>query len=343
MEPCSDSSLPDSQYAIKATPMHTFNLLIESRVRMQCPRCFTLAVASPGCWKSIDTPGSLPPEGAPGSPRQFNSFSTACHSPAAASMMKLESLSASPQVLLGSSPLPQTPPSQLSRAASSPPPLRRSRNTTSPPPASHPILSSAITVACTAAPDAIHSSGRLPIQRQLGFSFQNTQPPQHTSPFAAAATTPEPASLLDKTNSLPGPQHVPRTVLSDHKDSLSLQDSGMLTHMLHRATLLHTEREGHASGSSCNGPACRYRKTPNHCLSANTYTVISDTSSRQQQLLMHCILYNCSAHMMRLVLHYCLVMRCCLVIVQLPCMQMRIMQGKHTLVCKNGCLAQNLI
>ncbi|KAL3160301.1 hypothetical protein ABBQ38_009693 [Trebouxia sp. C0009 RCD-2024] len=208
------------------------------------------------CWKSIDIVGSLPLNDTLGLPRQFDGFSSACHSPATAPMTTLDASPASPKVFLGSTALPQTPPSQLSRAASSPPPVRRSRNIASPPHASHPILSSAITVACTAAPDACHSTGRLPTKRQLGFSFDGTPAAQHPSPFTAVATTPESPSLLHKLNSLPGMHHRLNTALSEHQDSLCLQDSGMLTHMLHHATLLHTKSKGYAAGSSSNGSFC---------------------------------------------------------------------------------------
>ena len=201
--------------------------------------------------------GSLPVAGVSTPASENNALFTDGHTPAATSTAALNASPASPQSF-GSTALPQTPPSQLLRAFSSPPPVRRLRNVASPPPASHPILSSAITVACTKAPDA----DRFPTQRQLAFHNQKTPPAQHASPFAAAATVPEPASLLDRIKSLPGPRQAPRSALTDDKARFSLQDSGMLTHMLNRATLFPTKSqpEGCAEASSSAGSACRYGK-----------------------------------------------------------------------------------
>ena len=200
--------------------------------------------------------GSLPVTSAFITPQQVEPLFPASHIPDATSPVALDASPASPR-LFGQTALPQTPPSQLLRAVSSPPPVRRQRSIASPPLASHPILSSAITVACTIAPDA----NRLPTQRQLAFPIQNTPPAQHASPFAAAATVLEPPSLLDKINSLPGPQQLLRSVLTENKASLSLQDSGMLTHMLHRATLVPNGSNDGAVASSSAGSACRYECT----------------------------------------------------------------------------------
>lgn len=194
--------------------------------------------------------GSLPVTGVSESLQQVDILFTSSHIPAATSMVALDSPPASPRFFCSTA-LPQTPPSQLMQAVSSPPPVKRQRSIASPPPASHPILSSAITVACT--PDA----SRLPTQRQLAFPTQNTPPAPHASPFAAAATVPEPPSLLDKINSLPGPQQLLRSVLIENKASLPLQDSSMLTHMLHRATLVPYESQGCPVASSSAGSACR--------------------------------------------------------------------------------------
>ena len=243
------------KYAIKAPLQYTCNLLICHRRACNC----ALALRKPALQAfSTDMLGSLPVSGASIYCQQVDGLSLDCTT--SASVAALDTPPASPR-LFGSTALPQTPPSQLLRAASSPPPMRRLQKFASPPPASHPILSSAITVACTADPDACHSQGRLPTQRQLAFSFQNTPPAQQTSPFATAAAIPEPPSLLDKINRLPGPQHVLRTVRKETKDSLSLQDSGMLTHMLHRASRFHTENDGCAGGSSSAGSGCRYCKS----------------------------------------------------------------------------------
>ena len=201
--------------------------------------------------RSTNMLGSLPIRGVSTSPQQVDVVLTACSTPAAISTAPLDASPASPR-LFSSTALPHTPPSQLLRAVSSPPPVRRLRNTASPPPASHPRLSSAITVACTIAPDAT----RLPIQRQLAFPMQNTPSAQQASPFAAAETVLEPPSLWDKINGLPGPQQLLRSVLTDNKASFS-QDSGMLTHMLHRATLFPAESDSCVVGSSSVGSACR--------------------------------------------------------------------------------------
>ena len=201
--------------------------------------------------------GSLPVTGASTSTQQVDAFLTDGRTPAATSTAALDASPASPRSFCTTA-LPQTPPSQLSRAVSSPPPVRRLRSVASPPPASHPILSSAITVACTIAPEA----GRLPTQRQLAFPIQKTPPASYASPFAAVATISEPTTLLDKVNSLPGPQQLLRSVLADKKPSFCLQDSGMLTHMLHRAMLFPTEHEDGAAASSSAGSACRYGKCP---------------------------------------------------------------------------------
>lgn len=194
-----------------------------------------------------------------------DSFSVAWHTAAGAALLSPDASPASPR-LFGSPDLPQTPPSQMLRVASVPPPVRRLRNNTSPPHASHPTLSSALTVACTLVPESCQSPGRLPTQRQLGFSFTNPTPAPQASPFAAAAVSTEPPTLLDKINSLPGPKNVLRTVLTQNKNSLSLQDRGMLTHMLHRATLLQTASECHGCGSTSTGSACRYKSIPNDCM-----------------------------------------------------------------------------
>ena len=199
--------------------------------------------------------GSAAVSGASQLSQQPDSLSLAWYTSAGVELTTPDASPASPR-LFDSPVLPQTPPSQMLRAASGPPPVRRLRNTASPPPASHPTLSSAMTVACTLAPDSCPSPRRLPTQRQLGFSFRNTSAPPE-SPFAAAAASTEAPTLLDKINSLPGPTNVLRTVLTQNKNRLSVQDSGTLTHMLHRATLLQTATECCGSGSSFAGSACR--------------------------------------------------------------------------------------
>ena len=158
--------------------------------------------------------------------------------------------------LLGPAVLPQTPPSQMLRTASEPPPIRRRRKMACPPAAPHPKLSCAITVARTVVPDACHSPNRLPTHRQIRFPFPNPPHVQQASPFATAVHPADSASLLENINSLPGPKDLLRTVLTQTKHSLSFQDSGMLTQMLHRANRLQSERQCSSAPSSSS--ACRY-------------------------------------------------------------------------------------
>ena len=250
---CLDSSLflPSVQASSSTGLLPICHDMLRHRHTCGCGRTRRKAIALQAS-SSINMLGSSPIRGVSRSHQQTDVLLTVGHTPAATSTAPLDASPASPR-LFSSTDLPQTPPSQLLRAVSSPPNVRRLRNIASPPPASHPILSSAITVACTIAPD----STRLPRQRQLAFTIQNTPPAQHASPFAAAATLPEPPSLLDKINSLPGPQQLLRSILTDNKASLSFQDSGMLTHMLHRATLFPAESNGCVVGSSSVGSACR--------------------------------------------------------------------------------------
>ena len=184
--------------------------------------------------------------------------------------------------------LPNTPPSQLLKAATTPPPLRRARSLPPAPKASHPVLVSAITsvVKCARVADALKPTTRFPAQRQLGqqFALSAPQTPQHSaSPFAFPAKTSELPSLLDKINSLPGSKDALRSVLAQRHNDMSLldkinslpgskdalrsvlaqrhndmsfQDSGVLLHMLHRASPPGPESECPAAATS-TGSATR--------------------------------------------------------------------------------------
>lgn len=157
--------------------------------------------------------------------------------------------------------LPNTPPSQLLKAATTPPPLRRARSLPPAPKASHPVLVSAITsvVKCARVADALKPTTRFPAQRQLGqqFALSAPQTPQHSaSPFAFPAKTSELPSLLDKINSLPGSKDALRSVLAQRHNDMSFQDSGVLLHMLHRASPPGPESECPAAATS-TGSATR--------------------------------------------------------------------------------------
>ncbi len=154
--------------------------------------------------------------------------------------------------------LPHTPPSQLLRSAASAPPVRRLRSLSSPPAASHPVLASAIAVACTAAPDSYQPPARLPMQRQLSplFGFQASPTSPQYTPFAAAANNLQPPSLLNKVNNLPGPKDMLKAVLTQRQNNLSFQDSGMLSRMLQRASMSKPDPVDPAATSS-TGSASR--------------------------------------------------------------------------------------
>lgn len=181
-------------------------------------------------WRAFDQAGTSQPDASPESPRLF-----------------------------GSPILPETPPAQIMKPPQTAPPVRRARSMNTPPVASHPVLASAFAVARTAAPDSDQLPARSPTQRQLQlgplFSFPSSQTHQPT-PFAFAASKLEPPSLLDKVNSLPGPKDVLQAVLLQRQNSLSCQDSGMLSHMLQRSAQLHSKRDGPAAASS-TGSASR--------------------------------------------------------------------------------------
>lgn len=80
--------------------------------------------------------------------------------------------------------LPNTPPSQLLKAATTPPPLRRARSLPPAPKASHPVLVSAITsvVKCASVADALKPTTRFPTQRQLGQQFVLSAPQTPSTP-----------------------------------------------------------------------------------------------------------------------------------------------------------------
>lgn len=149
--------------------------------------------------------------------------------------------------------LPETPPAQMLQRATSAPPVRRTRSMNSPPAASHPVLASAFAVAGTGAPDISQAPARDPTQRQLQlgpmFAFPLLLCPQEPVPFPSSASKAEPASLLEKVNSLPGPKAVLRSIIAERHNSLSLQDSSMLSDMLRRSQL-HTDIEEPAAASS---------------------------------------------------------------------------------------------
>lgn len=161
--------------------------------------------------------------------------------------------------LFGSPILPETPPAQIMKPPQTAPPVRRARSMNIPPAASHPVLASAFAGARTAAADSEQLLARSPTQRQLQlgplFSFPSPQTHQPT-PFAFAASKVQPPSLLDKVSSLPGPQDILQAVLLQRQNSLSCQDSGMLSHMLQRSAQLQSKREGPAAASS-TGSASR--------------------------------------------------------------------------------------
>ncbi|KAL0021708.1 hypothetical protein WJX79_004945 [Trebouxia sp. C0005] len=149
--------------------------------------------------------------------------------------------------------LPETPPAQMLQRATSAPPVRRTRSMNSPPAASHPVLASAFAVAGTGAPDISQAPARDPTQRQLQlgpmFAFPLLLCPQEPVPFPSSASKAEPASLLEKVNSLPGPKAVLRSIIAERHNSLSLQDSSMLSDMLRRSQL-HTDIEEPTAASS---------------------------------------------------------------------------------------------
>lgn len=157
--------------------------------------------------------------------------------------------------------LPETPPTQMLQAATFAPPVKRTRSMNSPPTASHPVLASAFAVAGTAAPDISQAPARLPTQRQLQlgpmFAFPLLPGPQEHTPFPFAAGKIQPASLLEKVNSLPGPKGVLRSVIAERNKSLSFQDSSMLSEMLKRSAQMDAGTEGPAAASSA-GSANRY-------------------------------------------------------------------------------------
>ncbi|KAL0032194.1 hypothetical protein WJX77_009935 [Trebouxia sp. C0004] len=140
----------------------------------------------------------------------------------------------------------------------------------SPPTAAHPVLVSAFAVAGTGAPDISQAPARLPTQRQLQlrpmFAFPLLPGPQEPSPFPFSTLKSDSASLLDKVNSLPGPKNILRSIIAERHNSLSLQDSSMLSDMLKRSTKLHTDTEGPAAASSAS--------------SANSQAGVSDDTAR---------------------------------------------------------------
>ncbi len=152
--------------------------------------------------------------------------------------------------------LPETPPAQMLQTATNAPPVRRTRSMNSPPAASHPVLASAFAVAGTDAPDISQAPARVPTQRQLQlgpmFAFPLLPSPQEPVPFPSSASKTEPASLLEKVNSLPGPKDVLRSIIAERHNSLSLRDSSMLSDMLRRSAQLHTDTEGPAVAGSAN-------------------------------------------------------------------------------------------
>ncbi|DBA79524.1 TPA: hypothetical protein ACH3X1_008228 [Trebouxia sp. C0004] len=166
--------------------------------------------------------------------------------------------------------LPETPAAQKLLAATSAPPVRRTRSMNSPPTAAHPVLVSAFAVAGTGAPDISQAPARLPTQRQLQlrpmFAFPLLPGPQEPSPFPFSTLKSDSASLLDKVNSLPGPKNILRSIIAERHNSLSLQDSSMLSDMLKRSTKLHTDTEGPAAASSAS--------------SANSQAGVSDDTAR---------------------------------------------------------------
>jgi len=157
--------------------------------------------------------------------------------------------------------LPETPPAQMLQTATSAPPVRRTRSMNSPPTASHPVLASAFAVAGTGASDISQAPARLPTQRQLQlgpmFAFPLLLGLQEPVPFPSSASKTEPASLWEKVNSLPGPKDVLRSIIAERHNSLSLQDSNMLSDMLRRSAPLHIDTEGPVAATSA-GSANRY-------------------------------------------------------------------------------------
>ena len=157
--------------------------------------------------------------------------------------------------------LPETPPAQKLQIATSAPPVRRTRSIIPPPAASHPVLTSAFAVAGTGAPDISQAPTRLPTQRQLQlgpmFAFPLLPGPQEPIPFPSSASDTKPASLLEKVNSLPGPKDMLRSIIAERHNSLSLQDSSMLSDMLRRSAPLHTDTEAPVAANSA-GSAYRY-------------------------------------------------------------------------------------
>ncbi len=157
--------------------------------------------------------------------------------------------------------LPETPPAQMLQTAVNAPPVRRTRSMNLPPAASHPVLASAFAVAGTGAPDISQAPARLPTQRQLQlgplFAFPLLPGPQEPIPFPSSASKTKPASLLEKVNSLLGPKEILRSIIAERHNSLSLQDSSMLSDMLRRTAPLHTDTEGPVAATSA-GCASRY-------------------------------------------------------------------------------------
>ena len=157
--------------------------------------------------------------------------------------------------------LPETPPAQKLQIATSAPPVRRTRSIIPPPAASHPVLTSAFAVAGTGAPDISQAPTRVPTQRQLQlgpmFAFPLLPGPQEPIPFPSSASDTKPASLLEKVNSLPGPKDMLRSIIAERHNSLSLQDSSMLSDMLRRSAPLHTDTEAPVAANSA-GSAYRY-------------------------------------------------------------------------------------
>lgn len=150
--------------------------------------------------------------------------------------------------------LPETPPAQKLQIATSAPPVRRTRSIIPPPAASHPVLTSAFAVAGTGAPDISQAPTRVPTQRQLQlgpmFAFPLLPGPQEPIPFPSSASDTKPASLLEKVNSLPGPKDMLRSIIAERHNSLSLQDSSMLSDMLRRSAPLHTDTEAPVAANS---------------------------------------------------------------------------------------------
>jgi len=150
--------------------------------------------------------------------------------------------------------LPATPPSQMLQTATFAPPVRRTRSKNLPPAASHPVLPSAFAVAGTGFLDISQAPARLPTQRQLQLGPMSAFPllpgPREPVLFPSSASKTEPASLLEKVNSLPGPKDVLRSIIAERHNSLSLQDSSMLSDMLRRSAPLYTDTEKPVAATS---------------------------------------------------------------------------------------------